>query len=237
MIRQRVLAPLRWALAGPARFEHLITDDSAIDAFRAISHHQLLFHSRADDSSTNQAELAVFERAGIDPRSAPWYEIHHIFPVQAFMLAARVQAFCVIDPCARSARPRLTVQRHISRCGWHGAGHAALHGERRGLAIALLRDDAPGQSVARAPRLAHVPRLGSRTTQRPRAYDAQHPRPARAQRAAPCGLGRVRRSCARARRAWRGVAQVSVPLSGGCGLPGDSMQAFRHRPIPSSPST
>ena len=99
VIRQRVLAPLRYALAGPARLAHLISDDSAVDAFRAIAAHGLLFHSRADDSSTNQAEIAVWRRADLDPRTEPWFHVHSIFPVQAFLLAARMGAFCVIDPC------------------------------------------------------------------------------------------------------------------------------------------
>ena len=98
VIRQRVLAPLRYALAGPARFADLIPE-SAVDAFRGVAANSLLFHSRADDSSTNQAEVAVWQRAGLDPRTEPWFQVHSIFPVQAFLLAARMGAFCVIDPC------------------------------------------------------------------------------------------------------------------------------------------
>lgn len=48
-------------------------DKSAVDAFKKIAANGATFVSRADDSGTNKAELAIWKAAGIDPKGQPWY--------------------------------------------------------------------------------------------------------------------------------------------------------------------
>jgi len=51
------------------------TADGAAEAFAKIAESGSVFTSRGDDSGTHKKELALWEAAGIDPRSAPgdWY--------------------------------------------------------------------------------------------------------------------------------------------------------------------
>lgn len=46
---------------------------SVEDAFAAIAEQEITFVSRDDGSGTNAAELAAWDRAGVDPSGASWY--------------------------------------------------------------------------------------------------------------------------------------------------------------------
>jgi tungstate transport system substrate-binding protein len=48
-------------------------DKSAADAFKKIAAGGATFVSRADDSGTNKAELALWKAAGVNPKGQPWY--------------------------------------------------------------------------------------------------------------------------------------------------------------------
>jgi len=61
-------------IVGPAEDPAGIKGDkSATDVFKKITAKGAVFVSRADDSGTNKAELAIWKAAGINPKGQPWY--------------------------------------------------------------------------------------------------------------------------------------------------------------------
>jgi tungstate transport system substrate-binding protein len=69
-------------IVGPADDPAGIADAAdAAQAYQRIANSQALFFSRADNSGTHKKELAIWEKAGLQP-SGPWYR-----PTQTFMMA------------------------------------------------------------------------------------------------------------------------------------------------------
>lgn len=74
----RILAYNFFLIAGPSTDPGMVREAAdPVDAFRRIFEAceggRALFISRGDNSGTHQREMALWRRAGLDPRGRPWY--------------------------------------------------------------------------------------------------------------------------------------------------------------------
>lgn len=69
---------------------------SAADAFARVARAKARFLSRGDDSGTHKKELAVWERAGIEP-SGDWYIVTDDFMLATLKKANRVRGYFMTD--------------------------------------------------------------------------------------------------------------------------------------------
>lgn len=70
---------------------------SALDAMRNIAAAQAPFVSRGDNSGTQQLELSLWQRDGIDPKGQPWYIESGSGMGQTLTIADQRQAYTISD--------------------------------------------------------------------------------------------------------------------------------------------
>src|SRR5262249_28105939 len=79
------------------------TSSSVADALQKIADHGAPFVSRGDTSGTHMRELAMWQRAGIDPKDKPWYVEAGAGQGQSLMVADERGAYTITDRATWSA--------------------------------------------------------------------------------------------------------------------------------------
>jgi len=69
----------------------------AVDAFKIMADKKAAFASRGDDSGTHKAELALWKKAGIDPKGNEWYLETGQGMGATLKIAAEKNAYCLTD--------------------------------------------------------------------------------------------------------------------------------------------
>ena len=80
--------------ADPARTKGL---SSALEAMRAIAAAEVPFVSRGDNSGTQQLELSLWQKSGIDPKGRPWYVESGTGMGQTLTIADQRSAYTISD--------------------------------------------------------------------------------------------------------------------------------------------
>jgi tungstate transport system substrate-binding protein len=87
-----------FAIVGPESDPaHIKGDQSALDAMKQIADAKQAFVSRGDNSGTQQLELQLWQRAGIDPKGQPWYIESGSGMGQTLTIADQRQAYTISD--------------------------------------------------------------------------------------------------------------------------------------------
>jgi len=81
----------------PSDPAHLKGDTDAVGAMKKIADAQAPFVSRGDNSGTNQLELALWQKAGVDPKGQPWYIESGTGMGQTLIIADQRQAYTISD--------------------------------------------------------------------------------------------------------------------------------------------
>jgi tungstate transport system substrate-binding protein len=76
---------------------HLKGSISAVEALGRVAAGQAAFVSRGDNSGTQQAELTLWKRAGIDPKGQPWYVESGSGMGQTLTIADQKRAYTLSD--------------------------------------------------------------------------------------------------------------------------------------------
>ena len=85
-------------LVGPgADPAHIRGEQSALDAMRKIADPRAAFVSRGDNSGTQQLELGLWQKAGIDPKGQPWYIESGTGMGQTLTIADQRRAYTISD--------------------------------------------------------------------------------------------------------------------------------------------
>jgi tungstate transport system substrate-binding protein len=80
--------------ADPAKIKG---DTDAVAAMKRIADAQAPFVSRGDNSGTNQLELALWQKAGVNPKGQPWYIESGTGMGQTLILADQKDAYTISD--------------------------------------------------------------------------------------------------------------------------------------------
>ena len=87
-----------FVLVGPdADPAHIRGEPSALDAMKKIADAQAPFVSRGDNSGTQQLELQLWQKAGLNPRGQPWYVESGTGMGQTLIIADQRQAYTISD--------------------------------------------------------------------------------------------------------------------------------------------
>jgi tungstate transport system substrate-binding protein len=81
----------------PADPAKIMGDTDAVGAMKKIADAQAPFVSRGDNSGTNQFELALWQRAGVNPKGQPWYIESGTGMGQTLILADQKEAYTISD--------------------------------------------------------------------------------------------------------------------------------------------
>jgi len=85
-------------IVGPAGDPaHLKGETSALAALKKLAEAQAPFVSRGDNSGTQQLELSLWQKAGIDPKGQPWYVESGTGMGQTLTIADQKQAYTISD--------------------------------------------------------------------------------------------------------------------------------------------
>lgn len=85
-------------IVGPAADPaHISGDPSAVSAMNKIADTQSSFVSRGDNSGTQQLELSLWQKVGIDPKGKPWYVESGTGMGQTLTIADQKQAYTISD--------------------------------------------------------------------------------------------------------------------------------------------
>lgn len=85
-------------IVGPAADPaHVQGDASALDAMKKIAAAKAPFVSRGDNSGTQQLELSLWQKAGIDPKGQSWYVESGTGMGQTLTIADQKQAYTIAD--------------------------------------------------------------------------------------------------------------------------------------------
>jgi len=76
---------------------HIKGDTDAVGAMKKIADAKAPFVSRGDNSGTHQLELALWQKAGIDPKGQPWYIESGTGMGQTLTIADQRQAYTISD--------------------------------------------------------------------------------------------------------------------------------------------
>jgi tungstate transport system substrate-binding protein len=76
---------------------HIRGDASALDALKKVAQAQVPFVSRGDNSGTQQLELSLWQKDGIDPKGQPWYIESGTGMGQTLVIADQRQAVTIAD--------------------------------------------------------------------------------------------------------------------------------------------
>jgi tungstate transport system substrate-binding protein len=83
-------------------------DRSVVDAFKKIAAAgaagKAVFVSRGDGSGTNLAELAIWKKAGVDPKGQPWYVVTGQGMGETLTIANEKQAYTLTDSATYISR-------------------------------------------------------------------------------------------------------------------------------------
>jgi tungstate transport system substrate-binding protein len=76
---------------------HLKGETSALAALKKLADAKALFVSRGDNSGTQQLELSLWQKDGIDPKGQPWYIESGTGMGQTLTIADQKQAYTITD--------------------------------------------------------------------------------------------------------------------------------------------
>jgi tungstate transport system substrate-binding protein len=86
-----------FVIIGPANDPAKIKDLKPADAARRIAETKSPFVSRGDQSGTHVRELAMWKRAGIEPKGQSWYRETGLGQATTIDAAAQLQAYAFVD--------------------------------------------------------------------------------------------------------------------------------------------
>jgi len=76
---------------------HIKADGSAVDAMKKIAAENASFVSRGDNSGTQQLELALWQKASVDPKGQSWYIESGTGMGQTLIIADQKKAYTITD--------------------------------------------------------------------------------------------------------------------------------------------
>jgi tungstate transport system substrate-binding protein len=81
----------------PSDPAHIKGDSDAVAAMKKIADAKASFVSRGDNSGTNQLELQLWQKAGVDPHGQPWYIESGTGMGQTLIIADQREAYTISD--------------------------------------------------------------------------------------------------------------------------------------------
>lgn len=85
-----------FVIVGPVSDPAKIKNQSAVEAFKIIADKKAAFVSRGDESGTNKKELAIWEKAGIQPKGS-WYKESGQGMGETLTTANQLKAYTISD--------------------------------------------------------------------------------------------------------------------------------------------